>query len=56
MKYYVVNNQTGDYGVYPTREEAQLNVDGPEWVLLEPGERIEQKSIDANPLSERIRS
>lgn len=43
MKYYVVNKETGKYGTYATLEEAQLNVDGPQWVLLCEGERIEDK-------------
>jgi hypothetical protein len=44
MRYYVVNKNNGAYGVYRTREEAELNLDGPEWVLLEEGERIEDKA------------
>ena len=43
MKYYVVNKNTGDYGAYRTLEEAQLNIDSPEWVLVAEGERIEDK-------------
>jgi hypothetical protein len=44
MKYYVVNKNTGSYGVYSTLKEAQLNVDGAEWVLLAEGEKIEDKA------------